>query len=165
MVKNKIIEKYGQNGYTKLLFLIKGTIITVFLYFISDYAFIRIVTAEYVKEGLTYLDIEKSVIAYENYIAVGKYEISKMCVGVASSSIFTALFILSSLNLFKKILYLSVFLLGLFFLNVFRIIVTIYLYEQGYSWFIAHDILAYGLGIGFSFFVLIKINPYIPLFR
>ncbi|NMA31617.1 MAG: hypothetical protein GX941_07445, partial [Candidatus Methanofastidiosa archaeon] len=75
------------------------------------------------------------------------------------------LFLLSSLKLSKKILYLSLFLLILLFLNIMRLMVTIYLFEQGYSWFIAHDILAYVLGIGFSFLVLIKINPFIPLFN
>lgn len=165
MIKDRIIEKYGKSTYTKLIFFIKGVMIAAFLYYISDYALIRVITAESVKEGLTYLNIEKSVIIYQNYIAVGRYEISKMCVGVASSSIFTALFVLSSLPLVKKISFLSIFLLVLFLLNIFRIIITIYLYEQGYSWFIAHDILAYGLGIGYSFFILIKINPYIPLFR
>ena len=73
MIKDRIIEKYGKITYTKLIFFIKGVMITAFLYYISDYALIRVITAESVKEGLTYLNIEKSVIIYQNYIAVGRY--------------------------------------------------------------------------------------------
>jgi len=165
MIKNNIIKKYGEVNYNKLIFFIKGTIISIFLYVISDYTPIRIFTAEAVKEGITHLGIEKPLILFEKYVAVGNYEISKRCIGLASGAIFTALFVLSSLTLFKKILYLSIFLISLLFLNILRLIVTIYLFEQGYSWLIAHDILAYALGIGFSFLILIKINPYIPLFK
>lgn len=165
MIKNNIIKKYGEVNYNKLIFFIKGTIISIFLYVISDYTPIRIFTAEAVKEGITHLGIEKPLILFEKYVAVGNYEISKRCIGLASGAIFTALFVLSSLTLVKKILYLSIFLISLLFLNILRLIVTIYLFEQGYSWLIAHDILAYALGIGFSFLILIKINPYIPLFK
>ena len=165
MIKNNIIKRYGEVNYNKLIFFIKGTIISIFLYVISDYTPIRIFTAGVVKEGITLLGIEKPLILFEKYVAVGNYEISKRCIGLASGAIFTALFVLSSLTLVKKIVYLSLFLVSLLILNILRLIVTIYLFEQGYSWLIAHDILAYALGIGFSFLILIKINPYIPLFK
>ncbi|HOM95820.1 MAG TPA: archaeosortase/exosortase family protein [Methanofastidiosum sp.] len=165
MIKGYIIEKYGVNNYSKFLFLIKGAIISIFIYLISDYTPIRIFTAKIVQKGITYFGIEKSLIISKKYVAIGNYEISKRCIGLASGAIFSALFLLSSLKLSKKILYLSLFLLILLFLNIMRLMVTIYLFEQGYSWFIAHDILAYVLGIGFSFLVLIKINPFIPLFN
>ncbi len=165
MIKGYIIEKYGVNNYSKFLFLIKGAIISIFIYLISDYTPIRIFTAKIVQKGITYFGIEKSLIISKKYVAIGNYEISKGCIGLASGAIFSALFLLSSLKLSKKILYLSLFLLILLFLNIMRLMVTIYLFEQGYSWFIAHDILAYVLGIGFSFLVLIKINPFIPLFN
>lgn len=165
MIKGYIIEKYGVNNYSKFLFLIKGAIISIFIYVISDYTPIRIFTAKIVQKGITYFGIEKSLIISKKYVAIGNYEISKRCIGLASGAIFSALFLLSSLKLSKKILYLSLFLLILLFLNIMRLMVTIYLFEQGYSWFIAHDILAYVLGIGFSFLVLIKINPFIPLFN
>ncbi|NMC60769.1 MAG: archaeosortase/exosortase family protein, partial [Candidatus Methanofastidiosa archaeon] len=108
---------------------------------------------------------EKPLIVSGKFVAVGNYEISKRCIGLASAAIFTSLFVLSSLSLIKKIIYLSLFLIILLFLNILRLVITIYLFEQGYSWLIAHDILAYTLGIGFSFLILIKINPYIPLFK
>jgi len=165
MIKGYIIEKYGVNNYSKFLFLIKGAIISIFIYVISDYTPIRIFTAKIVQKGITYFGIEKSLIISKKYVAIGNYEISKRCIGLASGAIFSALFLLSSLKLSKKILYLSLFLLILLFLNIMRLMVTIYLFEKGYSWFIAHDILAYVLGIGFSFLVLIKINPFIPLFN
>lgn len=165
MIKDKIIEKYGEDNYVKFLFFIKGTIVSIFLYVISDYTPIRIFTAEAVKEGIALLDIQKSLIVSEKFVAVGDYAISKRCIGLASGAIFTALFVLSSLALTKKILYLSSFLISLLFLNILRLVITIYLFEKGYSWLIAHDILAYALGIGFSFLILIKINPYIPLFK
>lgn len=165
MIKGYIIEKYGVNNYSKFLFLIKGAIMSIFIYLISDYTPIRIFTAKIVQKGITYFGIEKSLIISKKYVAIGNYEISKRCIGLASGAIFSALFLLSSLKLSKKILYLSLFLLILLFLNIMRLMVTIYLFEQGYSWFIAHDILAYVLGIGFSFLVLIKINPFIPLFN
>lgn len=165
MIKGYIIEKYGVNNYSKFLFLIKGAIISILIYVISDYTPIRIFTAKIVQKGITYFGIEKSLIISKKYVAIGNYEISKRCIGLASGAIFSALFLLSSLKLSKKILYLSLFLLILLFLNIMRLMVTIYLFEQGYSWFIAHDILAYVLGIGFSFLVLIKINPFIPLFN
>lgn len=165
MIKGYIIEKYGVNNYSKFLFLIKGAIISIFIYLISDYTPIRIFTAKIVQKGITYFGIEKSLIISKKYVAIGNYAISKRCIGLASGAIFSALFLLSSLKLSKKILYLSLFLLILLFLNIMRLMVTIYLFEQGYSWFIAHDILAYVLGIGFSFLVLIKINPFIPLFN
>jgi len=165
MIKNKMIEKYGEDNYIKLIFFIKATLLSIFLYVISEYTPIRIFTAEAVKVGIEFLDIQKALIVSGKFVAVGNYEISKRCIGLASGSIFTALFVLSSLKLVKKILYLSLFLIILLFLNILRLVVTIYLFEQGYSWLIAHDILAYALGIGFSFLILIKINPYIPLFR
>ena len=165
MIKNNIIEKYGEGNYDKLLFVIKGTIVSIFLYVISDYTPIRIFTAEAVKGGIALLDIQKPLIVSEKFVAVGNYEISKRCIGLASGAIFTSLFVLSSLKLTKKILYLSLFLISLLFLNILRLVVTIYLFEKGHSWLIAHDILAYALGIGFSFLILIKINPYIPLFK
>ena len=165
MIKEYIIEKYGVNNYSKFLFLIKGAIISIFIYVISDYTPIRIFTAKVVQKGITYFGIEKPLIISKKYVAVGNYEISKRCIGLASGAIFSTLFILSSLGLSKKIVYLSLFLLSLLFLNIIRLMITIYLFEQGYSWFIAHDILAYVLGIGFSFLVLIKINPFIPLFK
>jgi exosortase/archaeosortase family protein len=165
MIKNNIIEKYGEEKYIKLIFFIKGALISIFLYVISDYTPIRIFTAQAVKEGITFFGIQQPLIISDKFVAVGNYEISKRCIGLASGAIFTALFILSSFKLVKKILYLSLFLLSLLFLNILRLMVTIYLFEQGYTWLIAHDILAYVLGIGFSFLVLIKINPYIPLFR
>ncbi|NPV50612.1 MAG: archaeosortase/exosortase family protein [Candidatus Methanofastidiosum sp.] len=165
MIKNNIIQKYGEENYIKLLFFIKGALISIFLYVISDYTPIRIFTAQAVKEGITFFDIQKPLIISGKFVAVGNYEISKRCIGLASGAIFTALFILSSFKLVKKIIYLSLFLISLLFLNILRLIITIYLFEQGYTWLIAHDILAYVLGIGFSFLVLIRINPYIPLFR
>lgn len=165
MIKNTIIDKYGLNNYNKIIFFIKGAIISIFLYVISDYTPIRILTAELVKEGISYLGIQKELIISGKFIAVGNYEISKRCIGLASGAIFTGLFLLSSLTLVKKMLYLIAFLITLLFLNILRLIVTVYLFEQGYSWLIAHDILAYALGIGFSFLILIKINPYIPLFK
>ncbi len=165
MLKNKIIDRYGLDNYNKLIFFIKGAIISIFFYVVSDYTPIRIITAELVKDGISLFGIEKPLIISGKFIAVGNYEISKRCIGLASASIFTGLFILSSLKLIKKIVFLFIFLISLLFLNILRLIVTIYLFEQGYSWLIAHDILAYALGIGFSFVVLIKINPYIPLFK
>jgi exosortase/archaeosortase family protein len=165
MIKNRIIEKYRENNYLKLTFFIKGALLSIFLYVISDYTPIRIFTAQVVNEGINFVGIQKSLIISGKYVAVGNYEISKRCIGLASGAIFTALFILSSLTLVKKILYLSLFLVSLLFLNILRLIITIYLFEQDYSWLIAHDILAYVLGIGFSFLILIKINPYIPLFK
>lgn len=165
MIKNNIIEKYGENNYAKFIFFIQGAIISIFLYVISDYTPIRIFTAKAVKEGITLFGIEKMIIVSGKFVAVGNYEISKRCIGLASASIFTGLFVLSSLPLVKKILYLSLFLLSLLFLNILRLMITIYLFEQGHSWLIAHDILAYALGIGFSFLILIKINSYIPLFK
>lgn len=165
MIKNNLIGKYGEENYNKLLFFIKGTIISIFLYVISDYTPIRIITAEAVKEGIALLDIQKPLIVSGKFVALGNYEISKRCIGLASGAIFTSLFVLSSLTLVKKILYLSLFLIVLLILNILRLVVTIFLFEQGYSWLIAHDILAYVLGIGFSFLILIKINPYIPLFK
>jgi len=165
MIKNKIIEKYGESNYAKLIFFIQGAIISIFLYIISDYTPIRIVTADAVQKGISYLGINKELIISGKFIAVGNYEISKRCIGLASASIFTSLFVLSSLNTIKKVVYLTLFLVTLLLLNILRLIITIYLFEQGYSWLIAHDILAYALGIGFSFLILIKINPYIPLFK
>lgn len=165
MIKNSIIEKYGEERYNKLIFFIYGTIISIFLYVISDYTPIRIITAEAVKKGILLIGIEKPLIVSGKFVAVGNYEISKRCIGLASAAIFTSLFVLSSLSLIKKIIYLSLFLIILLFLNILRLVITIYLFEQGYSWLIAHDILAYTLGIGFSFLILIKINPYIPLFK
>ncbi|MCC7573599.1 MAG: archaeosortase/exosortase family protein [Candidatus Methanofastidiosum sp.] len=165
MIKDNIIKKYGEANYNKLIFFIKGMILSIFLYVISDYTPIRIFTAEAVKEGVALLDIQKPLIVSEKFIAVGNYEISKRCIGLASGAIFTSLFVLSSLTLSKKIAYLFLFLIILLFLNILRLIITIYLFEQGYSWLIAHDILAYALGIGFSFLILIRINPYIPLFK
>ena len=165
MIKNNMIEKYGEENYTKLIFFIKGMILSIFLYVISDYTPIRIFTAEAVKEGIALLDIQMPLIVSGKFVAVGNYEISKRCIGLASGAIFTALFILSSFTLFKKIVYLSLFLISLLFLNILRLVITIFLFEQEYSWLIAHDILAYALGIGFSFLILIKINPYIPLFK
>jgi len=165
MIKDIIIEKYGESNYSKLIFFIKGAILSIFFYIISDYTPIRILTAQAVKEGITFFGIQKPLIISDKFVAVGSYEISKRCIGLASGAIFTSLFILSSFTLVKKILYLLIFLIALLILNILRLIITIYLFEQGYSWLIAHDILAYALGIGFSFLILIKINPYIPLFR
>ena len=130
MIKGYIIEKYGVNNYSKFLFLIKGAIISIFIYLISDYTPIRIFTAKIVQKGITYFGIEKSLIISKKYVAIGNYEISKRCIGLASGAIFSALFLLSSLKLSKKILYLSLFLLILLFLNIMRLMVTIYLLNK-----------------------------------
>ena len=108
MIKGYIIEKYGVNNYSKFLFLIKGAIISIFIYLISDYTPIRIFTAKIVQKGITYFGIEKSLIISKKYVAIGNYEISKRCIGLASGAIFSALFLLSLLNYQKNFISLPV---------------------------------------------------------
>ena len=83
-------------------------------------------------------------------------EVIKLCTGIEAIALLTALVIATPTKWWKKLLGGSIMILGIYSANVLRIVITVVLLMNGFSFYIAHEVLAATMTIVFTIiFVLI----------
>lgn len=148
-----------------MLFIVKATLITLVIYNISDYLFLRKVVADLVSRLLTHIGVDAPSYFSGGELMLGDYLFSKNCIaGSVLSVVFGLLF--SCRGKLREVAFTS---LAIFFvvssLNIARLITTYYLLSRHISFFWAHDVLANGSAILLAFVVFWIADSLFPAFK
>ncbi|MBD3228830.1 MAG: hypothetical protein GF329_11645 [Candidatus Lokiarchaeota archaeon] len=97
-----------------------------------------------------------SVLIYPNAGSLSPMEVIKLCTGIEAMALLSALVIATPTKWWKKIIGALFMILGIYFANVLRIVITVVLLMNGFTFYIAHEVLAATMTIIFTIlFVLI----------
>ena len=148
-----------------ILFLIKTILITLIIYNISDYLFLRKAVADLVSRLLTYMGVNAPSYFSGGELMLGDYIFSKNCIaGSVLSVVFGLLF--SCKGKLKEVAFTSlVIFLVVSALNIARLLITYFLLSYHISFFWAHDVLANGSAILLAFVVFWIADPLFPTFK
>lgn len=89
------------------------------------------------------------------------FQIINACAAIEGLALISALIIATPTSIKKKIFAFAFFIPALLLANFFRIALTVVMYLNGFSIFIAHEVIAAALTIIFIFIYVIIINSYI----
>ena len=89
------------------------------------------------------------------------FQIINACAAIEGLALISALIIATPCSIKRKLLAFAFFLPALLLANFFRIALTVVMYLNGFSIFVAHEVIAAALTIIFIFIYVIIINTYI----
>jgi len=128
---------------------------------------LRYVTSEGASQFLSFFQIAPSftrivngsVLIYPNVPPMEypySLEVIKLCTGIEAMALLTSLVVATPTKWWKKIAGSLFMIFGIYFANVLRIVITVVLLMNGFSFYIAHEVLAATMTIVFTIiFVLI----------
>ncbi|MHA1270043.1 MAG: exosortase/archaeosortase family protein [Candidatus Helarchaeota archaeon] len=88
-------------------------------------------------------------------------EIIKLCTGIEAMALLTALVVATPTKWWKKIVGGVFMVLGIYFANVLRIVITIVLLMNGFTFYIAHEVLAATMTIVFTIIFVLIVQMFI----
>ncbi len=143
-------------------------LVTTFLFFISDYFWLRFYTAEGTSQIINLFGFNSAVTGD---IASGRvwifqagefnFELIKICSGIEAIALISGLIIATPTSWKRRIIGVLFICFGIFGANILRIITTIVLYTQGFDLYIAHEVVSAIFTIIFIIVFILMIQAWI----
>ena len=152
-----------------IAYLAIAILITIFLFFISDYYWLRYYTAEGTSWIINFFGFE-SYVSPAPSVADGivritgigfSFQIVKICSGIEAIALVSGLIIATPTSWKRRIFGVLFISLGIFAANILRIITTIVLYTQGFDLYIAHEVVSAIFTIIFIIVFILMIQAWI----
>ncbi len=147
--KESIFEKVYSfiTGDDLTFFLFKAGVITLIIYFVSDYMFLRKVTAELTRAFLELFGFYTSVVTGSDFVFLEGCAVKKSCLSLAFIAITVGIIFATRINLKKKVLF-SLLGTGVIYAwNIVRLGMYIVLSYHDVPYIFAHNIFFYGGGV------------------
>ena len=112
----------------------------------------------------TIINSSGSVLIYPNVPELGSsyaLEVIKLCTGIEAMALLTALVVATPTKWYKKLIGGAFMVLGIYFANVLRIVITVVLLMNGFSFYIAHEVLAATMTIVFTIIFVLIVQMFI----
>ncbi len=142
---------------TDAAFILKFGIVTLLVYygldFISDYLFLRQISASFTTTFLGLLGVSTPFHIIDDFISVGGFIITRSCLSTIFSAIGIGFLLISHINFKKKILFSALIYSVIFAWNILRLSTLIVLTNYNVPYLLAHDLIFY-IG-GFTVVVLV----------
>jgi len=127
-------------GYRALRFLTLTSVIAAAAYYLPNYWFLENMTAQHSALVMNLLGMKATVWYQGNDVFVNQFDVQRMCTGVQVIAVFLGIIVaLPSTRLRKKILAFAVIAASVYFANIGRIVLEIWLLYSGLlPWSLAH---------------------------
>ena len=133
---------------------------------------LRYATSKGASQFLSFFNIAPSftlidsgrVLIYPNISPIGypyALEVIKLCTGIEAMALLTALVVATPTKWWKKLIGVSVMIFGIYFANVLRIVITVVLLMNGFTFYIAHEVLAATMTIVFTIILVLIVQMFI----
>ncbi len=141
-------------------------LITVFLFFISEYFWLRVYTTEGAAGLLNLFGVETTVyfnpaIDYVEICSGGCFQVIKLCSGIEAIALVSGLIIATPTSWKRKVIGTLFISFGIFGANILRILTTILLARQGFNEFIYHQVVSAIFTIIFIIVFVLMIQAWI----
>ncbi|MFX1296046.1 MAG: archaeosortase/exosortase family protein [Promethearchaeota archaeon] len=172
MEKEKLEQKLKQEQNIPglincIIYLATVILVTAFLFFISDYFWLRVYTAQGTSWIINFFGFESHI---ETHIEAGivniagngfSFELVKICSGIEAIALVSGLIIATPTTWKRKVGGVLFISFGIFLANILRIITTIVLYTQGFDLYIAHEVVSAIFTIIFIIVFILMIQTWI----
>jgi exosortase/archaeosortase family protein len=138
--------------------------IAIVLYYVPDYFFLEKITAEHSAILMGLIGIPATVSVQGSQVFVNQFEIQRMCTGVQVITVFLGIIVaIPKASLKKRIAAFGVVAVGVYFANLGRIALEIWLLYSGtLPWSLAHYPTGLVLGVFSVAFLVIVADHFIP---
>lgn len=140
---------------------------TIFLFYISEYYWLRLYTAQGTSWIINLFGFGSSVLGVEATGGVWisgngfNFQLIKICSGIEAISLVSGLIIATPTTWKRRIIGVLFISFGIFLANILRIITTIVLYTQGFSLYISHEVVSAIFTIIFIIIFILMIQAWI----
>lgn len=171
MEKQKLEQTLKQNIPSLpncIAYLVIVIVTTIFLFYISDYYWLRYYTAHGTSGLINLFGFESHVLGYPYSGQVWIYqtglfnfELIKICSGIEAIALISGLILATPTSWKRKIAGVLFITFGIFGANMLRILTTIVLYTQGFDLYIAHEVVSAIFTIVFIIVFILMIQAWI----
>ena len=151
-----------------IAYLAIAILVTIFLFYISEYYWLRLYTTEGASSLLNLFGFETTVIPNEvagrvfiNVPGVASFEVIKICSGIEAIALISGLVLATPTSWKRKITGTLFISLGIFGANILRIVTTIVLATQGYDPYIYHEVVSAIFTVVFIIVFILMIQAWI----
>ena len=148
-------------------YLVIAILVTIFLFYISEYYWLRLYTAQSTSWLINFFGFESVVSGVESsgYVGISgngfSFQLIKICSGIEAIALVSGLILATPTTWKRKSIGVLFITFGIFLANILRIITTIILYTQGYGMYIAHEVVSAIFTILFIIVFILMIQAWI----
>jgi exosortase/archaeosortase family protein len=148
-------------------YLVIVILVTIFLFYISEYYWLRLYTAQGTSWLINFFGYNCEVTGWESIAHVEisgtgfDFSLEKICSGIEAIALVSGLIIATPTTWKRKIIGVLFITFGIFLANILRIITTIVLYTQGYDMYIAHEVVSAIFTVLFIIVFILMIQAWI----
>ncbi|NVM53233.1 MAG: exosortase/archaeosortase family protein [Candidatus Helarchaeota archaeon] len=172
MEKEKLEEKLKQDQQIPALpnciaYLVIVISVTIFLFYISEYFWLRVYTTQGASAALNLFGFNSSVSSLTStgqvFISVPghTFEVIKICSGIEAIALISGLILATRTSWTRKMLGTLFITFGIFGANILRIVTTVVLATQGYEPYIYHEVVSAIFTIIFIIVFILMIQAWI----
>lgn len=139
---------------------------SVFLFYISEYFWLRVYTTEGAAGFLNLIGFKAQVTFNEGQDSVqicagGYFSVIKICSGIETIALISGLILAAPTSWYRKLAGIIFITFGIFGANIFRIVTTVILAGMGYSEFIYHQVVSAIFTVTFVIIFILMIQAWI----
>jgi len=150
-----------------IAYLAIAILVTIFLFYISEYYWLRLYTAQGTSWLINFFGFESEASGVESsgYVGISgtgfSFQLIKICSGIEAIALVSGLILATPTTWKRKSIGVLFITFGIFLANILRIITTIVLYTQGYGMYIAHEVVSAIFTIIFIIVFILMIQAWI----
>lgn len=172
MERQQLEEKLKQDQKVPRLpnciaYLLIVILATIFIFFLSEYFWLRVYTTEAAAGMLRLFGFDASV-TYEQSIDLVRicangdcFWVIKICSGIEAIALLTGLILATPTSWYRKVSGTLFIAFGIFGANILRIVTTVVLATQGYDPYIYHELVSAIFTVAFIVVFLLMIQAWI----
>lgn len=148
-----------------IAYLIIVIVITIFIYFLSDYFYLNLYTAEGASSILNLIGINSYVNSSGTYVVIyasgQPFTLIKACSGIEAIALVSGLILATPTSWGRKIGGVVFITLGIFAANILRIMTTLILAVQGFPQYVYHEVISAIFTIIFIIVFILMIQAWV----
>jgi len=159
------VEAFGKfAAYPALRFLTITSAIALAAYYIPNYWFLENLTAQHSALVMNMIGMKATVWYQGNDVFVNQFDVQRMCTGVQVIAVFLGIIVaLPRTHVRKKILAFAIISASVYFANIGRIVLEIWLLYSGtLPWSLAHYPTGLILGVFAVAFLVVVADHFMP---